>query len=103
MCGIFGALSFGNQRVDVEAAVRVLTHRGPDSRGVFRSDDAILGHTRLAILDLSEGGRQPMASGDGGCVVVFNGEIYNHHELRRDLESRGVRFRSRSDTEVIVE
>ncbi len=104
MCGIFGAVfSATSERVDIERALRVLHHRGPDSHGAFRSEDAILGHTRLAILDLSEGGHQPMASADGRYVVVFNGEIYNHHDLRRHLESRGVRFRSRSDTEVIVE
>jgi asparagine synthase (glutamine-hydrolysing) len=103
MCGIFGAVFTGEGAVDLDAALRVLHHRGPDSRGTFRGDGAILGHTRLAILDLGEGGHQPMSSADGRCVTVFNGEIYNHHELRRDLEGRGVRFRSRSDTEVIVE
>jgi asparagine synthase (glutamine-hydrolysing) len=104
MCGIFGALSSPEgQRPDVDAALRVLHHRGPDSHGIFQSDGAVLGHTRLAILDLTEGGHQPMASADGACVVVYNGEIYNHHELRRDLERRGERFRSRSDTEVIVQ
>ena len=104
MCGIFGAVfTQASERVDVEGVLRALHHRGPDSHGTFRSQDAVLAHTRLAILDLSEGGHQPMASADGRYVTVFNGEIYNHHDLRRDLESRGVRFRSRSDTEVIVE
>jgi asparagine synthase (glutamine-hydrolysing) len=104
MCGIFGAVfRTDSSRVDVDGALRVLHHRGPDSRGTFRSENAILGHTRLAILDLTEGGHQPMSSADGRYVIVFNGEIYNHHDLRRDLVSRGVRFRSRSDTEVILE
>ncbi|MGA7124515.1 MAG: asparagine synthase (glutamine-hydrolyzing) [Polyangiaceae bacterium] len=104
MCGIFGALfTAAGEPVDIDRTLRVLRHRGPDSRGVFRSEDAVLAHTRLAIVDLSEGGHQPMASADGRYVTVFNGEIYNHHDLRRDLEGRGARFRSRSDTEVIVE
>jgi asparagine synthase (glutamine-hydrolysing) len=104
MCGIFGvAFTAAKERIDTERALVALHHRGPDSRGTFHSDDAILAHTRLAILDLSEGGHQPMASSDGRCITVFNGEIYNHHELRRELEGRGIRFRSRSDTEVIVE
>jgi asparagine synthase (glutamine-hydrolysing) len=104
MCGIFGAVfTAGTDHVDTRGVLRALHHRGPDSHGTFRSDDAVLVHTRLAILDLTEGGRQPMASADDRYVTVFNGEIYNHHELRRDLESRGVGFRSRSDTEVVVE
>jgi len=104
MCGIFGSVfTAAGDPVDIERTLRVLRHRGPDSRGVFQSEDAVLAHTRLAIVDLSEGGHQPMASADGRYVTVFNGEIYNHHDLRRDLESRGARFRSRSDTEVIVE
>jgi asparagine synthase (glutamine-hydrolysing) len=104
MCGVFGAVfTTESERVDADGALRVLHHRGPDSQGTFRSESAILGHTRLAILDLSEGGRQPMSTADGRYVIVFNGEIYNHHELRRELSGRGVSFRSRSDTEVIVE
>jgi asparagine synthase (glutamine-hydrolysing) len=104
MCGIFGAMfTDAGERVETERALRALHHRGPDSQGTYRCADGVLAHTRLAILDLSEAANQPMASADGRCVTVFNGEIYNHHELRRDLESHGVRFRSRSDTEVIVE
>ena len=104
MCGIFGAVfTTPGQRVDTVKALQALRHRGPDSHGTFQEGDTTLAHARLAILDLSEGGRQPMSSADGRCVVVFNGEIYNHHELRRELEARGARFRSRSDTEVIVE
>jgi asparagine synthase (glutamine-hydrolysing) len=104
MCGIFGAVfPEPGSHVDAAAVLRVLHHRGPDSRGTFRSDDAVFLHTRLAVVDLSEGGHQPMTSADGRCVTVFNGEIYNHRELRRELEGHGVRFRSRSDTEVILE
>ncbi len=104
MCGIFGAVfPRPDARLDPEAAFAAIRHRGPDSRGTFRSDDVVLVHARLAVLDLSPGGHQPMTSADGRATVVFNGEIYNHHDLRRDLESRGVTFRSRSDTEVIIE
>ena len=104
MCGIFGAVfPEPGRRVNAEAVLRVLHHRGPDSHGTYQSDDAVFVHTRLAVVDLSEGGRQPMTSADGRCVTVFNGEIYNHRELRRELEGHGVRFRSRSDTEVVLE
>jgi asparagine synthase (glutamine-hydrolysing) len=104
MCGIFGVVFPEPARpLDAARVLGVLRHRGPDSHGSFVSDDAVFLHTRLAVVDLSEGGRQPMTSADGRCVVTFNGEIYNHRELRRELEGRGVAFRSRSDTEVIVE
>lgn len=101
MCGIIGFV-FDAESRDVAAALGSLHHRGPDASGVFRAPGVVLGHTRLAILDLSVAAIQPMTSSDGRVVVVFNGEIYNHHELRRDLEQRGHRFRTRSDTEVIV-
>ncbi len=80
-----------------------MAHRGPDGDGVWISDDnkTGLGHRRLAIVDLSEAGRQPMGNRDGSIQVTFNGEIYNHRELRSDLESRGFQFRSQSDTEVL--
>jgi asparagine synthase (glutamine-hydrolysing) len=79
--------------------------RGPDGLGAWASeDDRIgLGHRRLAIIDLSEGGAQPMSSADGNLVVTFNGEIYNFRELRRELEAKGSVFRSQSDTEVLLE
>jgi asparagine synthase (glutamine-hydrolysing) len=103
VCGIFGAVFSGDERVDVDAALASIVHRGPDGHGIARGDGWILGHRRLAVLDLTEAGAQPMRSDDGQVVVTFNGEIYNHHELRRELEGSGHRFRSRSDTEVIVE
>lgn len=81
---------------------RALHHRGPDDAGVYRAPECGLAHTRLAILDL-EGGRQPMASADGDAVIAFNGEIFNHAELRGELALQGVRFRTRSDTEVALQ
>jgi asparagine synthase (glutamine-hydrolysing) len=86
----------------VEAGLRAVQHRGPDGRGVWRAPDgrAALGHARLAIIDLSEGGAQPMPSADGVGVLTYNGEIYNFHELEPRVP---VRLRSRSDTEVLVE
>src|SRR5579885_677674 len=83
-----------------------LRHRGPDDAGVWVDAAAgvALGFRRLAIIDLSPHGRQPMASADGRYVVVFNGELYNFRALRADLErAAGVRFRGHSDTEVLVE
>ncbi len=78
-----------------------LIHRGPDQQGVFESKFVSLGATRLKIIDL-ESGDQPIVSEDGDTVIVFNGEVYNHAELRRELEKRGHRFRSRTDTEVVL-
>lgn len=80
-------------------------HRGPDADGLWLAEDQHLGlcHNRLAILDLTESGNQPLHSADNRFVIVFNGEIYNHKELRRDLEFKGAIFRSYSDTEVLVE
>jgi asparagine synthase (glutamine-hydrolysing) len=104
MCGIFGALFVPDlARVDARAALRAQAHRGPDAQGLFERDDCVLGHNRLSIIDLSPAGAQPMASGDGEVVLVFNGEIYNHHALRDELVALGHSFRGRSDTEVILE
>lgn len=105
MCGITGFLRPRTpEPVDGEVLrrmTRTLAHRGPDDEGFFEGDRAFLGHRRLSVIDL-DGGRQPMASEDGRVVVIFNGEIYNHKDLRRDLESRGHAFRTRADTEVLV-
>ncbi len=104
MCGIFGAVFLADREVaHLEPALASLSHRGPDDTGVFRDRGVILGFRRLAILDLTPAGRQPMVSADGSVAVVFNGEVYNHHELRDELVALGHRFRSRSDAEVIVE
>lgn len=105
MCGIVGA-AFMSPLPDPEAVARALqsiAHRGPDAQKSLREAGLVLGHTRLAVIDLSADAEQPMASADGKAVVVFNGEIYNHRALRTELEQLGARFRTRSDTEVIVE
>lgn len=105
MCGIAGAV--GGATLDLARARAALRHRGPDGEGTYEDPHqpagARLVHTRLAIQDLSPSAAQPMTSADGRYVLAFNGEIYNFHELRADLESHGVRFRSRSDTEVLLE
>ncbi|MFN8060131.1 MAG: asparagine synthase (glutamine-hydrolyzing) [Vicinamibacterales bacterium] len=106
MCGIAGRINFKTSApVDPAVVARMcafIAHRGPDGEGVWVDGHAGLGHRRLAIIDLSPLGRQPMLSEDERVVVTFNGEIYNFLELRADLEGRGHRFRSRSDTEVIL-
>ena len=86
----------------MESAVGALRHRGPDRQAVHHSHSVSLGAARLKILDL-EGGDQPMTGSDGETVIAFNGEIYNHLEIRRELESRGRRFQSHTDTETVLE
>src|SRR5207245_11735327 len=112
MCGIVGVLSFtsSNFRVSDFYLTRmrdVMSHRGPDGAGIFVSGDRRLGlgFRRLAIIDLSERAMQPMSNEDGTLWVVFTGEIYNHAEIRAELESRGGhRWKTdRSDTEVILD
>ncbi|MEK7403714.1 MAG: asparagine synthase (glutamine-hydrolyzing) [Acidobacteriota bacterium] len=103
MCGIAG-YTHSNGAVDparIERATLSLLHRGPDQHGFHHSPHVSLGAVRLKIIDL-ETGDQPMASTDGDTLIVFNGEIYNHRELRAELEARGHRFRTRSDTEVLL-
>ena len=101
MCGIAGIVGGTPTRDALDAMLSALEHRGPDDRGVHVGDGVALGMTRLAIIDLVSG-RQPMSSDDGGATIVFNGEIYNFRAVREELEARGQRFRTRSDTEVIL-
>lgn len=109
MCGLAGALTLvpsSDARADIEAMTAALRHRGPDAGAVFVDDSAgiALGHRRLAVIELSERGAQPMHSANGRFVFVFNGEIYNHIELRRELEfTRVVDWRGSSDTETLIE
>src|SRR5689334_13864656 len=104
MCGICGVVGVSESEA-MEAVVRQMMgqmyHRGPDDEGIFVDNSVALGIRRLSIIDLA-GGNQPVFNEDGTVVVVFNGEIYNFHDLRRTLESRGHAFRTRSDTEVIA-
>lgn len=107
MCGIVGIVSRDGGSVEIEQVVAMrdtMLHRGPDDKGVWRSVDGRVGlaHRRLAIIDLSDAGRAPMGNEDGTVHVTFNGEIYNHAQLRGDLQRRGHVFRSQCDTEVLV-
>src|SRR5688500_4758139 len=117
MCGIAGAIrvidgrGHGTSRPRgqniprlVEKISQAQHHRGPDGSGLWESSgqEVVFGHRRLAILDLSEAGAQPMVDGDSGCAVAFNGEIYNFREIRRDLEDVGEVFHSACDTEVVL-
>ncbi len=107
MCGITGIWNFDHRPIDTQrfdAFTDSLTHRGPDGRGVWidQKEGIALGHRRLAILDLSEQGRQPMSYADGRFRITYNGEIYNFIELRAELEQKGHVFRSQSDTEMIL-
>jgi asparagine synthase (glutamine-hydrolysing) len=112
MCGIVGLWVKGRRAeasAHIKGAVSALIHRGPDGRGIVdltppgEDGSVVFGHTRLAIIDLSEAGHQPMRDPETGNRVVFNGEVYNFRELRSELESLGCRFRSDSDTEVILQ
>ena len=106
MCGILGWAGPGSPPFDsatFNSATRLLAHRGPDDQGVWSADGVMLGHRRLSIIDLSAAGHQPMASSSGRSHIVFNGEIYNHIELRRDLERAGVPIRGGADTGVLIE
>ena len=106
MCGIAGVVALdGALSPELRLASRAMTgrlrHRGPDGDGFYDHEAAALGHRRLAIIDRA-GGAQPMSNEDGSCWVIFNGEIYNHRAVRPALEARGHRFRTASDTEVIL-
>jgi asparagine synthase (glutamine-hydrolysing) len=104
VCGIVGIFGndFAHRRDELLAATDRLAHRGPDGGGFWHEPPFVFGHRRLSIIDLSLGA-QPMADSSGRYVITYNGEIYNYLELRTELEARGARFRTRSDTEVILE
>src|SRR6267378_416611 len=106
VCGIAGIVNESSPpgAKEIGAMIADITYRGPDANGqvCLDSDGVALGHRRLSILDLSDAGSQPMATGDGRFWLVFNGEIYNYLEIRKDLEALGRVFRSHSDTEVLL-
>ena len=105
MCGIAGLVAPEGLHADDRARVirmrDVISHRGPDDAGMYEDDHALLGHRRLSIVDLAAG-HQPLANEDGSISIVFNGEIYNHADVRPELEAAGHRYATRSDTETII-
>jgi len=106
MCGVVGMFNRAGEPASsavLQAMTAKLAHRGPDGEGTYLDGALGLGHRRLAIIDLSEAGHQPMATPDGRFVISYNGEIYNFRELRRELEAAGRTFQSRCDTEVLLQ
>ena len=107
MCGIAGIVSLNNSKIDstvVENVKRSLEHRGPDhSSHQCINDSVCLIHTRLSIIDLNDRSNQPFQSNDLRYTIVFNGEIYNYKELRKELETKGYKFITNGDTEVLLQ
>jgi asparagine synthase (glutamine-hydrolysing) len=106
MCGITGILAFNSNGKKflnkIQAATQCLTNRGPDGEGTYTHHQVALGHRRLSIIDITEAAHQPFTDSEGRYTIVFNGEIFNYRQLRKLLEEKGVRFRSHSDTEVLL-
>src|SRR5215467_8080557 len=105
MCGIAGILHRDGKSaspVVLKAMTDIISHRGPDGEGQFCEGSVALGHRRLAIIDLTDAARQPMATRDGRFVLTYNGEIYNFQQLKVALSARGHLFRSTGDTEVLL-
>lgn len=105
MCGICGIINFKKQPIEkalIRKMMQMMKHRGPDDEGIFIKDNVALGHVRLSIIDLSSAGHQPMLSNDGRYLITFNGEIFNYQELRGELNSKGYNFKTRTDTEVLL-
>src|SRR5262245_4349534 len=105
MCGVAGVLHLDGSPaspVSLRRMTDAVAHRGPDGEGHYADGPVGLGHRRLAIIDLSPGGRQPMATEDGRFVLTYNGEVYNFRELRIELEALGHRFRPRSDSQAVL-
>ena len=103
MCGIAGLVGVDRGREKIASMLALMQHRGPDADGMWEDTDAnvVLGSRRLSVIDLA-GGNQPMVTTDERYVLSYNGEIYNYRELRPELEQRGWRFRTNSDTEVLL-
>lgn len=105
MCGIGGIIDYNskvNNRRTIESMLRSISYRGPDESGIYLSPIAAIGNVRLSIIDI-EGGQQPLSDPTGRYWIVFNGEIFNYKELRKDLENKGNTFNTKSDTEVLVQ
>lgn len=106
MCGLVGIWHHAGGEADRSAIASMLNpiaHRGPDGMGIWQQGRVALGHLRLSILDLTEASSEPMLTADRLGVLVYNGEVYNYRELREELECDGVAFRSRGDTEVVLQ
>ena len=106
MCGIGGVFDLNENQISKDNLIKmgdVLNHRGPDEFGVFQFKNIGLIHRRLSILDLSTSGKQPMKDSSDRYIITFNGEIYNYQELKKDLISEGINFKSKTDTEVLLE
>ena len=107
MCGITGVFAFNQvgrfNMINLAKATESLQSRGPDNQGLFHNEFVGLGHRRLSIIDVSPEANQPMTDASGRYRMVFNGEIYNFRQLRKELEGEGVSFRTQSDTEVLLE
>ena len=105
MCGIAGVYNLNGEPVAVGLLKRMtdaIAHRGPDGEGQYTDGPIGLGHRRLAIIDLSPAGHQPMSNETGEVVITYNGEVYNFQKLRVELEALGYRFHSQTDTEVVI-
>jgi len=106
MCGILGKINFKKENnwdgKRFLYSLNLMEHRGPDDYGIFKKNEFIFGHRRLSIIDLKKSGHQPMLSNDKSVVIVFNGEIYNYLEIKKDLKQKKYKFSSKSDTEVIL-
>jgi len=100
MCGICG-FNWKDEKT-IKEMNKTLIHRGPDFQGYYTDQNLSLGHVRLSILDLSEKGNQPMGLKDNEYVIVYNGEVYNFRELKMDLINKGYKFKSETDTEVVL-
>ncbi|MBU1121653.1 MAG: asparagine synthase (glutamine-hydrolyzing) [Candidatus Omnitrophica bacterium] len=106
MCGITGIINLDYKKIGEElvyAMTDSLAHRGPDGRGIYVDNYIGLGHRRLAVIDLSKRAAQPMCTEDKNFIISYNGEVYNFKELRKSLERKGVKFKSQSDTEVVLQ
>lgn len=104
MCGIAGIINFDEKKVDendIQAMLTILKHRGPDDEGIYLQHNIGLGHVRLSIIDLSSAGHQPMSDNEQRYTIIFNGEIYNYAELKKELEQQ-YHFKSKTDTEVLL-
>ena len=107
MCGIAGIYNYPSYKepsleLSIKKMLSVIRHRGPDESGIYEGENTALGSVRLSIIDL-QSGQQPMSDESGNYWIVYNGEIFNYPELRREIENKGIHLKTRSDTEVVVQ